>query len=371
MKALCWNGIDDLRVERVPDPAILDPGDAIVRVRLSSVCGSDLPLISGRMPTMKPGDILGREFLGEVVETGPAVRHRGRGDRVIVAAAIGCGKCRFCQTGRSALCDNSNPQPEWTESAYGHGTGGAFGSGHAFGGYAGSHAEYVRVPFVDHNGIRVPDGIPDETAVFVSGAVPTGFAAADMARIEPGDVVAVWGCGGVGQMAMRCARLLGAAGVIGIDRRPDRLEAAQMKAGAEPLDDTRVDLFDALQAMTGGRGPDVCIDAVGMTAEGTEGAVLRAMVACCRKGGTLSVIGDHAGHMDRFPMGAAVNKGLTIRMGPPDGRHTAERLFGLIGSGDLDPSYLMTHKWPLDDAARGYHMFRTRTDNCMRVVFAP
>ncbi|MGQ9370511.1 zinc-dependent alcohol dehydrogenase [Azospirillum sp. ST 5-10] len=391
MRALCWNGVNDLRVERVPDPTVLDPRDAIIKVALSSVCGSDLHLIDGFVPTMKPGDILGHEFLGEVVETGPEVLHLKRGDRAITISIIGCGKCWFCETGQSSLCDNSNPQPAWAEAAYGHCTGGIFGYSHAFGGYAGSHAEYVRVPFADHNCFRVPEGIADEKAVFVSDAVPTGYMAADMAQIRPGDVVAVWGCGGVGQMAMRSAYLMGAERVIGIDRYPARLEAAQMRAGAEPLDYTRVDVFDALQAMTGGRGPDVCIDAVGMEADGWDTgaeywydrtkqavglqsdrpAVLRQMVECCRKGGTLSIVGVYGGVIDKFPMGAAMNKALTFRMGQQHGQRYAERLFAHIEKGELDPSYLMTHKWSLDEAPRGYHMFKNKVDNCMRVVFTP
>lgn len=391
MKALCWNGVNDLRVERVPDPRLVNPHDVIIKVRLSSVCGSDLHLIDGYVPTMQPGDIIGHEFLGEVVEKGPEVLTLNRGDRVITISIIGCGKCWYCQQGDFSFCDNSNPHPHYAEAAYGQSTAGIFGYSHAFGGYAGSHAEYIRVPFADSNCFRVPDGVGDEQAVFVSDAAPTGYMAADMAGIEGGDIVAVWGCGGVGQMAMRSAYLIGAERVIGIDRYPDRLRAAQMKAGAEPLDYTRVDVYDALMAMTGGRGPDVCIDAVGMEADGFDTgleywydkakqaaglesdrpAVLRQMIQCCRKGGTLSIVGVYGGVVDKFPMGAAMNKGLTFRMGQQHGQRYAARLFAHIEKGELDPSYLLTHRWSLDDGPRGYRMFKEKVDNCMRVVFTP
>ncbi|MGA1856397.1 zinc-dependent alcohol dehydrogenase [Azospirillum sp. 11R-A] len=391
MKALCWNGTNDLRVERVPDPVLVNPHDVIVKVALSSVCGSDLHLIDGYVPTMRPGDIIGHEFLGEIVEKGPEVRYLNRGDRVITVSIIGCGHCGHCRHGESSLCDNSNPNPDHARTAYGHCGAGIFGYSHAFGGYAGSHAEYIRVPYADFNAFRVPDGVSDEKAVFVSDAVPTGYMAADMAGIKPGDVVAVWGCGGVGQMAIRSATLLGAERVIGIDRVPDRLRAAQMKAGAETLDYSRVDIFDALQAMTGGRGPDVCIDAVGMEADSGSNAVedlydrakqavglqtdrpavLRQMIESCRKGGTLSIVGVYGGLIDKFPMGAAMNKGLTFRMGQQNGQRYAERLFEHIRNGELDPSYLMTHRLPLDDGPQAYRMFKEKADDCLRVVFAP
>jgi threonine dehydrogenase-like Zn-dependent dehydrogenase len=391
MRALCYNGVNDLRVERVPDPVLIGPHDVIVKVGLSSVCGSDLHLLNGYVPTMMPGDIIGHEFMGEIVEKGPEVRNLNRGDRVVTVSIIGCGKCNYCRNEDYSFCDNSNPHPQFTERVYGHGCAGIFGYSHAFGGYAGSHAEYVRVPFADTNCFRVPEGVSDEQAVFVSDAAPTGYMAADMANIKPGDVVAVWGCGGVGQMAIRAAYLLGAEQVIAIDRYPDRLETAQMKAGAETLDYSRVDIYDALQAMTGGRGPDVCIDAVGMEADGADSGVdywydrtkqalrletdrprvLRQMIESCRKGGTLSIVGVYGGLIDKFPMGAAMNKGLTFRMGQQHGQRYAKRLFEHIRKGELDTSFLLTHKWSLDDGPRGYRMFKEKNDNCMRVVFAP
>jgi len=391
MKALCWNGVNDLRVERVADPTLINPHDVIIKVRLSSVCGSDLHLLDGYVPTMQPGDIIGHEFLGEVVEKGPEVLTLNRGDRVITVSIIGCGKCWHCQQQEFSLCDNSNAHPHYGEAAYGQSTAGIFGYSHAFGGYAGSHAEYIRVPFADTNCFRVPDGVSDEQAVFVSDAAPTGYMAADMGGIKPGDIVAVWGCGGVGQMAIRSAYLMGAERVVGIDRYPDRLRAAQMKVGAEPMDYTRVDVYDSLMAMTGGRGPDVCIDAVGMEADGYDTgveywydkakqmaglesdrpAVLRQMIQCCRKGGTLSIVGVYGGVLDKFPMGAAMNKGLTFRMGQQHGQRYAARLFAHIEKGELDPSYLLTHKLGLEDGPEGYRLFKHKADACMRVVFAP
>lgn len=391
MRALCWNGINDLRVERVPEPRILNPQDAIIKVALSSVCGSDLHLIDGYIPTMKPGDILGHEFLGEVVETGPGVNALRRGDRVVTVSVIGCGECWYCKHDNWSLCDNSNPQPEFEEMLWGQCGAGIFGYSHALGGYAGSHAEYIRVPFADHGCFKVPEALSDEQAVFVSDAVPTGYMAADMAGIRPGDVVAVWGCGAVGQMAIRSAYLLGAEHVIGIDRYPERLSLAQIKAGAEPLDYSRVSIYEALMAMTGGRGPDVCIDAVGMEADGADtgvqawydrtkqaigletdrAMVLRQMIQCCRKGGTVSIVGVYGGLIDKFPMGAAMNKALTFRMGQQHGQKYAKRLFGHIANGELDPAYLMTHRWSLAEGPEGYQMFKEKTDNCLRVVFEP
>jgi threonine dehydrogenase-like Zn-dependent dehydrogenase len=389
MKALCWNGIDDLRTERVPDPGIVNPHDAIVKVKLSSTCGSDLHLLGGYVPTMKPGDVIGHEFLGEVVETGRDVQKVQKGDRVIVISIIGCGRCWFCEHDLHSLCDNSNPNPAVTEAAWGHSPAGIFGYSHALGGYAGSHAEYIRVPFADTGVFKVPDGVSDEQAVFVSDAVPTGFMAADLAGIEPGDVVAVWGCGGVGQMAIASARILGAERVVAIDRFPDRLQQAHDRYGAEILNYEQIDVHDALLDTTGGRGPDRCLDCVGLEAHGTGPGyyydraktalnletdrigVLREAIRACRKGGTVSVIGVYGGFVDKFPMGAVMNKGLTIRGGQQHGQRYAERLFGLIRDGQLDPAWMLTHRYPLERGQEGYRMFKQKTDRCMRVVFDP
>ena len=389
MKALCWNGINKLNVERVPDPAILNPGDAIVRVTMSSVCGSDLHLLDGYVPTMREGDIIGHEFMGEVVETGAAVKKLKKGDRVVVGSVLGCGHCEFCQTDQWSLCDNSNTNPEILEKAYGYAGAGIFGYSHAFGGYAGSHAEYIRVPYADTGSFRVPEGVSNEAAVFTSDAFPTGFMAADMCGIEQGDTVVVWGAGGVGQMAMQSAHLLGAERVIAIDRVADRLEKARTYAQAEVLNYEEVDVLEALREMTGGRGPDRCIDAVGMEAHTTgleqyydkvkqtlrlqtgRPAVLRQAIMACRKGGTVSIVGVYGGLIDKFPMGAAMNKALTLRMGQMFAQKYIPQLLETVASGKVDPAYMLTHQYALDQGPEGYQMFKHKTDSCMRVVFTP
>lgn len=389
MRALTWQGTDKLSVETIPDPEIVNARDVIVRVTMSSVCGSDLHLLNGYVPTMKPGDVLGHEFLGEIVDVGSGVTGLSKGDRVITVSIIGCGHCEPCRRQEFSCCDNSNPNPATTETLYGYACGGIFGYSHAFGGYAGSHATYVRVPFADVNVFKVPEGISDEQALFVSDAVPTGYFGADIADIEPGDTVAVWGCGGVGQMAMRSAYLMGAERVIGIDRFPDRLALAKEKAGAEVLDYTRVNVHEALVELTGGRGPDRCIDCVGLEAHTTgveqlydttkqtlrlhteRGAALRQAIRACRKGGTVSVLGVYAGVMDKFPMGAIVNKALSVRSGQQPGQRYIERIFEHIQKGELDPAYLLTHPMSLEDSPEGYAMFRDKDRQCLRAVFMP
>lgn len=388
MRALIWNGVNDLRVETVPDPEIVNPRDVIVRTILSSVCGSDLHLVGGYVPAMMPGDILGHEFLGEVVETGRDVRKVKKGDRVTVVSIIGCGECQHCRRMDYSACDNSNPKPATTEMAFGHACAGIFGYSHAFGGYAGSHASYIRVPYADVNCFPVPEGVRDEQAVFVSDAAPTGYFGADLAGIEPGDVVAVWGCGGVGQMAIRSAYLLGASRVIAIDRYPDRLAMAAEKGGAEVLNYEDVAIHEALLEMTGGRGPDRCIDCVGMEAHGSDpghlldmakqqaflttdrASALRQAIMACRKGGTVSVVGVY-GFTDKFPMGAVVNKALTVKSGQQPGQRYAERLFNHILKGELDTSCLLTHPMSLEDGPKGYALFKNKDEACMRAVFRP
>lgn len=389
MKALCYNGRNDLRVERVPDPEIVNPQDMILRVIMSSVCGSDLHLINGYVPTMQEGDIIGHEFMGEVVEVGPGVKKLKRGDRVVVGSVLGCGECEYCQGQSWSLCDNSNPNAALVEPLYGYSPAGIFGYSHAFGGYAGSHAEYIRVPFADKGAFVIPEGVTDESAVFCSDAFPTGFMGADMAGIQPGDTVAVWGCGAVGQMAMRSAYLLGAERVIAIDREPERLEAARSRSKAETLDFSKVDIQDALKEMTGGRGPDRCIDAVGMEAvsndlqyyydkakqwvrlENDRPIVLREAIKACRKGGTISIVGVYGGLVDSIPMGAAMNKGLTFRMGQMHAQKYIPRLLDYVASGQADTSDLLTYKMPLEQGQRGYDMFNAKSENTMRVVFTP
>jgi threonine dehydrogenase-like Zn-dependent dehydrogenase len=389
MKALCWYGTGDLKVRQVPDPEILSPHDAIVKVRFSSVCGSDLHLIDGYVPTMKKGDIIGHEFMGEVVDTGPEVRKLKRGDRVVVASVIGCGQCSFCQDGHWSQCDNSNPNPLPSETAYGQASAGIFGYSHAFGGFAGSHAEYVRVPFADRGAFRVPEGVRDEAALFISDAAPTGYMAAEFCRIRPGDTIAVWGAGGVGQMAMWAAQKLGATRVIAIDRYPYRLEMARDRLGVEIVNYQEVEIPEALREITAGRGPDACIDAVGMEAHGTgvdyaydrikqaarletdRPVALRQAIYTCRKGGVVSVVGVYGGFVDKFPMGAVVNKGLTIRAAQQHGQKYIPRLLEYAQRGEFDPSYLLTHVMPLDDGPKGYAMFKKKSDGCLRVAFRP
>lgn len=389
MRALCWNGINDLRVETVPDPELINPHDVILRVTLSTTCGSDLHFIDGYIPSMREGDVIGHEFMGEVVDVGRDVRRIKRGERVVVPSFISCGACWYCQNQLFSLCDNTHPKPELQEPLLGSHTAGIYGYTHAFGGYAGSHAQYVRVPHADVGCFKVPEGVSDEKVLFLSDAAPTGYMGADFCNIQPGQTVAVWGCGGVGLMAQRSAYLLGAERVIAIDRFPERLALARDKCGAETIDYTKVDsVLDRLKEMTGGRGPDACIEAVGMEAHGTglqyaydrakqalhlhtdRGQALREAIMACRKGGTLSMIGVY-GLMDKFPLGVLMNKGLTLRTAQQHGQKYVPRLLDHVSRGELDPSFLVTHRMPLEDAVRGYDMFKHKTDGCVRVAFVP
>jgi threonine dehydrogenase-like Zn-dependent dehydrogenase len=389
MRALCWNGVNDLRVETVADPEILNPHDAILRVTMSTTCGSDLHIIDGYIPGMQAGDVMGHEFMGEVVEVGRAVTKVKKGDRVVVPSFIVCGNCWYCQHELYSLCDNTNPKGELQEPVLGYPTAGIYAYTHPFGGYAGAHAEYVRVPFADNDCFQVPDGLPDEQVLFLSDAAPTGYMGADFCNIQPGDVIAVWGCGGVGLMAQQSAYLMGAERVIAIDRFPERLQLARDKAGAETIDYTQVDsVVDTLKEMTGGRGPDACIDAVGMEAHGTgidyaydrvkqalrletdRGQALRQAILACRKGGTLSILGVY-GLMDKFPVGIIMNKGMTIRTAQQHGQKYLPRLLEHAARGELNPSYLATHRFSLEESPRGYDMFKHKKDGCVRAVFTP
>jgi threonine dehydrogenase-like Zn-dependent dehydrogenase len=389
MRALCWNGVNRLGVETVPDPMIINPRDAIVRVILSTTCGSDLHFIDGYIPTMRHGDVIGHEFMGEVVEVGSGVTQIKRGDRVVVPSFICCGSCWYCRNDLWSLCDNTNPNAELQEPVFGYPTAGIYGYTHAFGGYAGSHAQYVRVPHADTDCFVIPEGVTDEQALFMSDAAPTGYMGAEFCSIQPGDTVAVWGCGGVGLMAQRSALLLGAGRVIGIDRFPERLKMARDMVGSVTIDYTAVDsVIDTLRELTGGRGPDACIDAVGMEAHGTgvqyaydrvkqaihlhtdRGQALREAIVACRKGGTLSILGVY-GVMDKFPIGAIMNKGLTVRTAQQHGQKYVPRLLEHAARGELDPSFLATHRFSLEDAPRGYEMFKHKIDGCVRAVFAP
>jgi threonine dehydrogenase-like Zn-dependent dehydrogenase len=389
MRALCWIGVNDLRVETVKDPEIINPHDVILKVRKTTTCGSDLHFIDGYIPTMKEGDVIGHEFMGEIVDTGREVKKVKKGDRVVVPSFISCGQCWYCQQKLFSLCDCTHPKPELQEPMFGYPTAGIYGYTHAFGGYAGSHAEYVRVPHADVDCFQVPDGVGDEQALFLSDAAPTGYMGADFCNIQPGDVVAVWGCGGVGLMAQKSAFLLGAERVIGIDRFPERLAMAQQHVGSETIDYTQVDsVLETLKEMTGGRGPDACIDAVGMEAHGTgpqyafdrvkqslrletdRAQALREAIMACRKGGTLSVLGVY-GVIDKFPMGVIMNKGLTVRTAQQHGQGYMDRLLSHAAKGELDPSFLATHRMSLEDSPQGYAMFKHKQDGCVRAVFSP
>lgn len=389
MKAVCWHGATDVRVETVPDPKILNPRDAVIKITATTICGSDLHIYDGYIPSMQPGDIIGHEFMGEVVETGRAVEKLKIGDRVVVSSIIGCGQCFFCQRQSWSLCDNSNPNGWMQEPLFGFGTAGIFGYSHLFGGYAGAQAEYVRIPFADQGAVKVPEGIPDEKILPISDAFPTGYMGADLCNIQPGDIVAVWGAGPVGQFAIKSAFLMGAERVIAIDRIPERLALARTFSGAETIHYEEVNAGEALKEMTGGRGPDACIDAVGLEAHGmgAEGMydkvkqavrletdrpeVLRQMMVACRKGGTLSVMGVYGGFVDKIPMGAAFNKGLTIRMGQMHGQKYMPKLLDYVLNGEVDPAVVFTHQLPLDEAKQGYEMFKHKRDRCIKVLLKP
>ena len=387
MKANCWYGKQKLRVESVPDPKILNARDAIVRVTSTAICGSDLHLYNAFIPTLEKGDILGHEFMGEVVEVGRGVTNLKVGDRVVVPFPIACGACTACATGLWSLCENSNPNAWMAEKLWGHSPSGIFGYSHMLGGYAGGQAEYARVPFADVGPIKVPEELTDEQVLFLSDIFPTGYMGAEMCDIAPGDTVAVWGAGPVGQFAIASAKLLGAERVIAIDRFPYRLRLAHEKAGAtDVINYEETDVYDALQEMTAGRGPDACIDAVGMEAhapnlmyavdrakqslmlETDRPLALRQAIRACRNGGTVSVIGVYGGFIDQFPMGAIVNRSLTLKSGQCHVHRYLKPLLERIQRGDIDPSFVVTHKLPLWDAPLGYEMFLNKTDGCEKVV---
>jgi threonine dehydrogenase-like Zn-dependent dehydrogenase len=389
MKALCWTGVNRLSVETVPDPQILNSEDIIVKVRLSTTCGSDLHLLSGYIPAMRAGDIIGHEFMGEVAEAGSAVRHHQAGDRVVVCSFISCGRCWYCRQQLYSLCDNGNPNPAITEAMWGASPGGCFGYSHAMGGFAGSHAEYVRVPYADQGAFGVPDEVDDTTALFASDAAPTGWTGADQIGVRPGDVVAVWGAGAVGQMAARAAMLRGAERVIVIDRLTERLAQAENVIGAETINYETGSVVPELRERTGGRGPDVCIEAVGMEAgspgpqylydqvkqqlrlETDRGVAVREAIFACRKGGGVFVLGVFGGLVDKFPLGAVMNKGLTVRGAQMHGHRYIPEILGLMARGQVKTSHFATHVMPLDDGPEGYKMFKDKQDGCVRAVFRP
>jgi threonine dehydrogenase-like Zn-dependent dehydrogenase len=379
-------GKNDVRLEEVPDPQILDQRDAIVRITSTAICGSDLHLYGGFVQMMKKGDIMGHEFMGEVVETGREVRNLQKGDRVVVPFPIACGKCFSCRKGLFSVCENSNPNAWIAEKMWGHSPSGVFGYSHIVGGFAGGQAEYARVPFADVGPLKVPRELPDDKVLFLSDIFPTGYMGAEMCDIQPGDTIAVWGCGPVGQFAMKSAFLLGAERVIGIDRFPDRLRMAREKVGAEVIDYEETSTLEALKEMTGGRGPDACIDAVGLEAHTTGGiyaydrakqavmaetdrpVALREAVMACRRGGTVSVIGVYGGLIDKFPMGAVMNKSLTIRSGQCHVQKYMRPLLERIRKGEIDPGFVITHRMRLEDGPHGYEMFRDKVENCIKIV---
>jgi threonine dehydrogenase-like Zn-dependent dehydrogenase len=386
MKATCWMGQKNVQVVDVPDPQILNQRDCIVKITSTAVCGSDLHLYNGFIPTMQAGDVLGHEFMGEVVEVGRDVKKLKVGDRVVVPFPIACGHCWHCQKGLTAACENSNPNAFMAEKLLGDSPSGIFGYSHMMGGFAGGQAEYARVPFADVGPFRVDDGFSDDQVLFLTDIFPTGYMGAEMADIKPGDTVAVWGAGPVGQFAIASAYLLGAERVIAIDRFDYRLQMAREKAGAETLNYEEVNVLDALKELTGGRGPDGCIDAVGMEAHGHGAAymydrakqammaetgrpiALREAILACRNGGTVSVVGVYGGFIDKFPMGAVINRGLTIKAGQCHVHRYMEPLMNYIRNGDIDPSFVITHRMRLDEAPKAYDIFNRKLDCCEKVV---
>jgi threonine dehydrogenase-like Zn-dependent dehydrogenase len=391
MKAVCWMGTEKMSVETVPDPTILNPRDAIVRITSTCICGSDLHLYNGLMPTMEQGDIMGHEFMGEVVEVGAGVNRDKLkvGDRVVVPFTIACGRCFFCQQQLWSCCDNSNPNYWIAEALMGYSPSGLFGYTHMLGGYAGGQAQYARVPFADVGPLKIPDGIRDEQVVFLSDIFPTGYMGAENCNIRPGDTIAVWGCGPVGQFAIRSAFLLGAERVIAIDRFDYRLRLAA-EAGAEVINYEEIDnLVQLLKDMTGNIGPDACIDAVGMEAhypgamyaiDRTKQAlrmqldrpgVLRQVIIACRKGGTVSIPGVYGGFVDKVPMGAYMNKGITMKTGQTHMMRYMKPLLELVQGGKIDPSFVVSHRVPIDKAPEMYRVFRDKQDHCTKVVLDP
>jgi len=389
MRANCWIGKENVSVETVPDPKILSQSDAIVKITSTAICGSDLHLYGGFVPTMESGDVLGHEFMGEVVEVGRGVKNLQKGDRVVVPFPIACGSCFLCEKGLFSVCENTNPNAWMAEKMWGHAPAGVYGYSHLLGGYAGGQAQYARVPFADVNPLKIPDGLADEQVLFLSDIFPTGYMGADLCGIQPGDTIAVWGCGPVGQFAMKSAFLLGAERVIGIDRFPYRLRMAREKVGVETINYEETDLLETLKEMTGGRGPDACIDAVGMEshAPGFIGAYdrakqammletdrpipLRQAIMACRNGGTVSVIGVYGGFIDKFPAGSMMNRSITIKTGQCHVQRYMKPLLERIQKGEIDPSFVITHRLPLEQAPEGYKMFRDKQDNCEKIVLKP
>jgi threonine dehydrogenase-like Zn-dependent dehydrogenase len=390
MKATCWMGRNHVEVKDVPEPTILNDRDAIVRITSTAICGSDLHLVDGYVPTMKRGDVMGHEFMGEVVEKGKGVTNLAVGERVVVPFPIACGSCWSCRHELYSLCENSNPNARLAEKMFGFPTAGIFGYSHLTGGFAGGQAQYARVPFADVGPIKIENGIPDESVLFLSDILPTGYMGADFCEISGGEVIAVWGAGPVGQFAAASAQLLGAERVILIDRFDYRLRIASEHLGIETLNYEEVDSVpEALKELTGGRGPDACIDAVGMEAhyhgpgfaydrvkqamrqETERPFALREAIMSCRNGGIVSIIGVYGGLMDKFPIGTVMNRGLTIKSGQCHVQRYMRPLLERIQQGQIDPTFIITHRIPLSDARRGYDIFKHKKDDCLKVVLKP
>jgi threonine dehydrogenase-like Zn-dependent dehydrogenase len=390
MRALCWHGKEDIRVDTVPDPQIHDPRDIIVKITSTAICGSDLHLYGGFVPSMEKGDVVGHEAMGEVVEVGRDITTLRRGDRVVVPFTISCGTCFFCRKQMFSLCDTSNPNADRAREAMGQSPAGLLGYSHLFGGFPGGQAQYLRVPFADVGPVKIPPGLRDEQVLFLSDIFPTGYMAAENAEIEPGETVAIWGCGPVGQLAIQSSWMLDAGRVIAIDRVPERLRMAEERGRAETINFEDGDVYERLMALTGGRGPDRCIDAVGTEAHGRGSVdamfdkvkvaaylgtdrphVLREAIMCCRKGGTISVPGVYVGFLDKIPFGAALGKGLTIKTGQTHVPRYHQRLLGKIEAGEIDPSFVVTHQLPLEEGPEAYRMFRDKKDGCIKVVLKP
>ncbi|WP_433133567.1 zinc-dependent alcohol dehydrogenase [Micromonospora sp. CA-240977] len=389
MKATAWMGTDSVKVIDVPDPKIMNARDAIVRISTTAICGSDLHLYHGYIPAMRKGDILGHEFMGEVVEVGPQVRNLKPGDRVVVPFPIACGHCSSCQRGLYSVCENSNPNAGIAEKIMGHSPAGIFGYSHLLGGYAGGQAEYARVPFADVGPVKVPDEVRDDQAVMLADVFPTGYMGAEMCDIKPGQVIAVWGAGPVGLFAAASARLLGAERVIVIDRYPYRLRLAEEHTDAETINYEEVDVLDTLNELTAGRGPDACIDAVGLEGHHGNAALyaydrvkqaarveterpfaLRQAILACRSGGVVSVVGAYGGVVDKFPMGAFMNRSLVMRTGQCHVQRYTRPLLERILRGEIDPSFIVSHRMPLRDAPKGYKIFQKKQDECTKVLLS-
>jgi threonine dehydrogenase-like Zn-dependent dehydrogenase len=391
MRATCWSGRNTVQVETVPDPELLNERDAIVKITSTAICGSDLHLYDGYVPTMTKGDILGHEFMGEIVEVGKGVGNLAVGDRVVVPFPIACGNCFQCSRGMFSICENSNPNAGMAEKLWGHAPAGIYGYSALTGGYAGGQAEYARVPFADVGPIKIEnDDLTDDQVLFLSDIFPTGYMGAEVCEIQPGDVIAVWGAGPVGLFAIASARMLGAERVIAIDRFDYRLDKAREAGATDLIDYQQVNVPVVLKELTGGRGPDACIDCVGLEAHHSHGVVhaydrvkqaarleterphaLREAIMSCRNGGIVSIMGVYGGFMDKFPIGSLMNRSLTIKTGQAHVHRYLRPLLERIENGDIDPSFVVSHHLPLEQAPQGYEMFKHKQDNCTKVVLQP